>query len=556
MSVNNISKYVQLTDFLLLEYEFNKSLETTITKGHLFQTDLNTLQYFDENALGTTNNTMQFMSIPLSDHRNEWFYSSISDYYNNYMYNLVTYNMDIPHDTIKLHIISGYDFSDIEGFLLQIRAQSEQFGLIDFANFTWRNQQQTTGKVIKFSINPLQLGNKFYDKYIEFSIPSISFLSNDRNEDISNDVLISRNTDVNISYSNIITTEGNTYIIDDNISLQLPLLSKADSFNAFIHESDAEDYIEFYATWNNNIIGTAINDIENGIIPLYTSNDPNANYEDFTSNYGVNARKWVVNHELYIYEQLPNQTGGTSLLTQKFSFMQDELFNEPNYFRPVLRYADLIATFTIEYICRLSNRMDGTQIIRKASFASPYPKKYGKSIKKLNVNNIIPLKVFNKIETEQPFSINNISNNDSKYIKIYVDTTNIKMIEGDKSYNKGNGPLYLNNNTGNYKFVFTDDKGKPYDFTSSNYVLVINLSNGQKIISNALPTNDAYNGNLLFTLNSSQISSIFSDKLSNPNNSPATNIFSIMSANERYEPLYTVYQGLYYNYSLNTTTTK
>ena len=130
------------------------------------------------------------------------------------------------------------------------------------------------------------------------------------------------------------------------------------------------------------------------------------------------------------------------------------------------------------------------------------------------------------------------------------------MIEGDKSYNKGNGPLYLNNNTGNYKFVFTDDKGKPYDFTSSNYVLVINLSNGQKIISNALPTNDAYNGNLLFTLNSSQISSIFSDKLSNPNNSPATNIFSIMSANERYEPLYTVYQGLYYNYSLNTTTTK
>lgn len=553
-TITNISKYVQLNDFLLLEYEFNRSDKTTISKGTLFNTFLDGLQYFDRNDLGTTNNSLIFTSIPVTEHRNEWFYSNNKNLYETYMAHKKDYDINIPHDTIKLHVVSGYDFQDIAGFLLQIQAKSNSFDLVDFANFSWFKQIQSDGKVIKFSINPLQLGNRFYDKYIEFSIPSIQFLSQDRSEEFSTDLDIARDTDIFITYNTVITVDdrNTTYIVDDNISLQLPLTSYADNFNAFIHESETEDYIEFYATWNNKIIGSVINDIENGIIPLYTSNDPNANYDQFASDYGVNSRKWVVNHEMYIYEQLPSQSGGTSILSQKYSFTQDELFGEPNYFRPVLRYADIIATFTIEYICRLTNRMDGTQIIRKASFASKYPKKYGKSIKKINVNNIIPLKVYNRIESEKPFEITSNNNSNTTYQKVYIDTTNIRMNDGDKSYNKGTGILYLNNNTGNYKLVFTDTSGKPYDFTGSNYVLVINLSNGQKIISNALPTNDAYNGVLLFTLNSNQISSIFADKTSNPNNSPATNIFSVMNANERYEPLYTVYQGLYYPYSLNT----
>jgi hypothetical protein len=44
----------------------------------------------------------------------------------------------------------------------------------------------------------------------------------------------------------------------------------------------------------------------------------------------MDARKWVVNHEIYVYETLPGQSGGTSLLTQKYVFTQEDNFSLPN----------------------------------------------------------------------------------------------------------------------------------------------------------------------------------------------------------------------------------
>ena len=90
----------------------------------------------------------------------------------------ITGTLSYPFDTIRVHIVSGYNFEDVTGFLLQIRALDTSGNFVDLANFTWARQVLGTD-VLKFSPNTLLLGNRFYDKYVEFKVPSVQELGGD-----------------------------------------------------------------------------------------------------------------------------------------------------------------------------------------------------------------------------------------------------------------------------------------------------------------------------------------------------------------------------------------
>jgi len=346
-------------------------------------------------------------------------------------------NTSYRHDTIKLHIISGYNFEDIAGFLLQVRAQDTSQNLVDLSNFTYRKQTSdinivtTPSNLIKFNSNAIYLANKFYDKYIEFKVPSVSVLGSDVNTNLGTTLNIKQSSDVFINFSTINNIKGDVsigtdFLLNENISLQLPVSSSADYFNCFIAEATEGDFIKFYATWGGDIIGNHMGDIESGRISLYTSNVPNDNYENFSSTYGTDAAKWVINHEIYVWEHIDQ----TQLLTQKYTFTQDNNFSMPNYFRPVLKTADIDTSYSIQYICRLTNRMDGTQIIRKSSFSSMDPQKYGMKFTRLYVENLIPYKVFNRVESEKSNQQIISSVSQTKYTKVYfgISTRNWTII--------------------------------------------------------------------------------------------------------------------------------
>ena len=450
---SNISKYVSINDFVLLEYEFNRDgVTTSPTLPYLMTTELGTKEYFDLGSTGNTNNGFELNSIPANVQRTQWYTdpNNPGDYWNFFDTSTAITPNPYQHDTVKIHIVSGYNFDDISGFLLQIRAQDTSSNLVDMSNFTWIKQVQGSD-VNKFSSNTLYLGNRFYDKYVELKIPSIGVLGGDQSSAVGLALNIAPLSDAHITYSTIETIDNAQYILTEIISTQLPVTSVADNFNCFIAESTSGDYIEFYAIWNDLIIGEFMPDIESGRIRLYTSNNPNDNFENFSDQYGVGSAKWVVMHELYVYEHIP---GGTSLQTSKFVFTQEDNFIEPNFFRPVIENSDIASSYTIDYICRLMNRMDGSQIIRRASFASTDPTKYGRRFIRLNVDNVIPYNVFNRLEPEAKNILNLSGDERPKFVKVFYDTTNVVLNAENTVLPQGTGPLFLKKGDSIYNFKF------------------------------------------------------------------------------------------------------
>lgn len=547
MSVN-ISKYISLNSFVLLEYEFNRDgIDTVLTDPYLMTTELGTKEYFDLSSVGITNNGFELNSIPVVSQRTQWFTNpdNILEYWNFFDVSTSISTTNYEHDVIKVHIVSGYNFDDISGFLLQIRAMDTSSNLVDLSNFTWL--KQITGTAVnKFSSNTLYLGDRFYDKYIEFKIPSIGNLGGATAEDIESKLNIEVLSDVYITYSTIESIDNNQYILSEIINTQLPVVSVADNFNCFIAESTSGDYIEFYATWNDLIIGENMPDIESGRIRLYTSNNPNDNYENFTDQYGVGSSKWVVMHELYIYEHIP---GGTSLQTSKFVFTQEDNFIEPNFFRPVIKNSDIVSSYTIDYICRLMNRMDGSQIIRRASFASTDPTKYGRRFTRLNVDNIIPYNVFNRLDAE----VNNIllesGNETTKFVKVFYDTTNIVLDTNNTVLPQGTGPLFLKKGDSIYSLNFsrlntnTDPiERENVDLSGAyQYQLLFVLDDNSKYeIPPTFSTNmNTVLGQLEFKIMGSQIEQLLKQ---------TNNTYSIQIKNPD-GTSYTFYEGLYFDFS-------
>jgi hypothetical protein len=559
----NISKYVQINDFLLLEYEFNRDGETldlSSLGATVATTTAGYKQYFNtnkNNSLGVTNNILELNSVATNSQRSNWFnnYVDITQFSDYFDSSLAVPGVTYQHDTVKVHVISGYNFDDIAGFLLQVGAEDSSLKKVDLSNFTYIKQPEILGgdDVVHFSQNALFLGNKFYDKYIEFKIPSVYALGNDTqggfDTSLGQYLNIKPLSDVYVTYSTVPTIQSgslssdNVYTLVEEVDLQLPVTSTADRFNAFIAESTEGDYIEYYATFDDQIIGQFMGDIESGRIALYTSNNPNDNYQEFSDTYGTEAAKWVLIHELFVYEHFGNST----ILTQKFSFTQDSNFSLANYFRPVLQNADIDSSFTIQYICRLTNRMDGSQIIRKASFSSTDPKKYGLQFTRINVDNIIPYKVFNRIDETQPNIMQTGLKPQTKYVKVFYDTTEVIFNQNNEIYPQGTGPLMLRNGDSVYKFKFerineSSNNRENVDLSGAyNYALLFVLDDDTTIETGPTYSTNMNTtiGELEFKLSKTQI-----DTLLNQTNK----VYSIVVKNPN-GTSYNFYEGQYYSYN-------
>jgi 4-diphosphocytidyl-2C-methyl-D-erythritol kinase len=82
-------------------------------------------------------------------------------------------------------------------------------------------------------------------------------------------------------------------------------------------------------------------------------------------------------------------------------FSQTEDFDLPILFRPIIKNANTAVSFSINYVLRLYNRADNTQIIKNAKLTSFDAQKYGRQMIQINLG-VVPTvaNVYNQINND------------------------------------------------------------------------------------------------------------------------------------------------------------
>lgn len=415
MAYTSTQRFVKITDYLLLEYNY-----TTVPTPEVYFVNTgfpavgfekivngyfnNTVQILNNpDSEGTTNNVRDLSVVQVDKNR---FVTLDKDFLVPYLDTdpkltsvsnlpiVFPSNIGVYYDSVKFHIVSGYNFDNLDGVILQAKFQ-ERTG--KKATVMQVLLQKADVELPVLNPNPIYLGGALYDKYVEVKFPAYA------NMTYEFDVLNGNSAQPNTLAAKI-SSDGNGFLRDapveftvfevtqtvlkngyqnyiGQIRAQLSVIpmDNFSSLSAEIQENQFFNYLEFYPTFDGNFL------------------------EDFLSAEGKVGNTYYVVNDIEVKEQV----GLSFITTYSFSSIQIKDFNSPSIFRPVL-VNPLTTSFAVNYTMRLVNKGNQNQIIRRSTFSSYDVNKYGRE------NNIINLttgafsqKVYNLI-VQAPNLISNV----------------------------------------------------------------------------------------------------------------------------------------------------
>ena len=380
--------------------------------------------------------------------------------------------LNVEYDTVKLHLLSGYNFDDSAGLVFSVNARMTDGNLLKLCDIVILPGHSD---LLKYSSRPFRISQWVYDRFIEIKIPSHKYLLDQQKANpgsstswvgqvLGGDLLFDQ-TSIYFDYRELETVEeinGFTYLYPkENIRYSFANTDGFSDFTGVVRESSDGDFIEYYAAYNGGHI------------------------EDYITSLNSQAgNDYIVIHELIISEQL----GTAFTVTKRVTDDQVSGYDSPNYFRPVILNASAVS-FSIDYICRLFNRADGTSIVKTASISSSNTGKYGRFIQPVNVGNIpSPEVIVNKIVRSDavtytpkvPLKTQKI------YIPTYINSHNIMVNAVKKrSFNgsdandisfSGELEIGVNPFTNNYLFfVYNLDSGDNAESINLDFDVQYNL---------------------------------------------------------------------------------
>jgi hypothetical protein len=478
MAYTSTQRFVKITDYLLLEYNYTTAPTPEIYFVNTgfpavgFEKIVN--GYFDNtvqilnspDSEGTTHNVRDLSVVQVDKNR---FVTLDKDFLVPYLdtdpkltsvSNLPVVfpsNIGVYYDSVKFHIVSGYNFDNLDGVILQAKFQ-ERTG--KKATVMQVLLQKADVELPVLNPNPIYLGGALYDKYVEVKFPAYA------NMVYEFDVL-NGNSAQSSTLAAKISSDGNGFLRDAPVEFtvfevtqtvlkngyqnyigqtraQLSIFPKDNfsSLSGVIQENQFYNYLEFYPTWDGNFL------------------------EDFLSSEGKVGNTYYVVNDIEVKEQV----GLSYITTYNFTSVQTEDFNSPAIFRPVL-VNPLSTSFVVNYTMRLVNKGNQNQIIRRSTFSSFDVNKYGKE------NNIINLttgayaqKVYNKI-IQAPNLISNVGVAPNvtpleKKIPVFYKDNNISVTQETIIIDK-NGNIISETSTPDVTRLFGQGKAKvlidPFD---------------------------------------------------------------------------------------------
>lgn len=412
------SFYLQLAPYLLLEFTYGDQTTTYISSQVKLARILNTYLNGQVQFLNTspsqniTQNVLDTSAANIGGYKWAFLDKDVPVPYINTDTNLAYADLSnvftstyVMYDRVRLHLLSGYRLEDLQGLIAQVYVKEAQTSKISvFANNVYLNSDDRD----VFNSKPILLGDRMYDRYIEFFVPSLKaantvFYSNPANavsigyQYSSNNRGFLYNSAIYVKVYEISSIEkknGNMFLYtSDTYEVNVNQEDVYSLLTANIEEASDGDYFIYYPAYDGNFV------------------------EDFISDLNANGGDHVIINDIDIYEQV----GLENLLTYSFSQVQQSGFDGPLEFRPICKYADSAVTLSVDYTVRIYNRENGFQIIRRASVTSFSPKKYGKSTDKIALGELsYPMKVYNKVYGNSSVTFNNSDSVPTKFTTVYV----------------------------------------------------------------------------------------------------------------------------------------
>lgn len=415
------SRFINVTDKIILEY-------SNLTHSNLYTYDIVrgveksfyiSYDYANEVTSHRDNGVERLETLK----SNKWLYLDVDRFKSNLGLNQ-TLNKEplipIYYNKLKIHILSGYTFSDIEGFILKLYLKNIKDENVNLLNFAFL--RDFPNNTIQFNPEPLYINSKYYNRYIELDVLSAEHLFDNNYRFILNDLSnydLNNHSLVYIDYYNINHTEDkNSILITDNIiSRSTPVVDKYKYFSLKIEE--VGDYFEHYATFK-------------GGFPT-----------EFIDNMAQMNRLWVITHKIEVFEQI----GLNMIKTEELEKIQRSNFNKPLRFRPIIENANNAFSFTIKYTVIFHDTTTNEQFYRVANIAKLNPKKYGENLLKLNTSGFTKIDLYHKQAPNvfYEYSTSENGNTQTKVINHYLNKI--------YAYNRN---IEITPFTNVYEFIFND----------------------------------------------------------------------------------------------------
>ena len=411
-------------------------------------------------------------------------------------------NFAIVYDSIRYHILAGYNLGNIDGVILGV-----DFLDVDGSYVTFSQIFIDSGFSGQYTLNPspLMIGINSYDKYFEIKIPSLVNLNNQYisspTPSLTPAALLSHSgmgfvvgSPMRIRVYEILnTTLTNGYVTYGSNLISTLSLESEDPFRnigAFISPADTGDFFEYFGTDNGGFI------------------------EDFILFQNSIGNQYYIQNDIRVLEQI-----GTALIqTANFYNIQTNAYDIPNLFRPIIRNSGIASSFTLRYTMTLVNSADQSRITRIASVTYNNPAKYGSFIAPLQLQNLPQVqKIYNKVATETNISVPNSNPTPRIIIKysnvffernlvnttmtnLVVNGTTITSADGGSVqdqivYGQGKAFIRISPFDNYYKFTFykqgPDGNTQLIDLESSGTYYMVFINNSNKKVS--APTIDDKN---------------------------------------------------------------
>lgn len=394
------SKYIQLTDKILMEYEYFNSADSTSIERNEFQKSINTNIYTKDEVSYLISNDITEKSTSNFSADNNFYvikssqktyvsrnngdsqvYTSAEKYLASECPEPEKSTQKITLDKVKIYFTASYNSLEDGTFCVSISSECRT-GTFVFGQYILSSFENIP--------TPFLIGEKLYTRVIEFYVPSPH---ENQNNLLGTNISLVLPIKIDINFSKILKEESYTFQ-DKPIKVQNIVNVSSVSINA----------VDKYATVFANI-----EEIDDYFKLEGSTKNTWKTFNDFIADLPGNASDYILMHDITVNELLPSSAEPSNAdwkITTHNVITQTDNFDEPVLFRPVIKYQNCIAC-VLDYTLRIYCQANNTQIIKRSTYQNFNFAKYGKKLIKVNLGTSpTQINIYNKLDNDKISNLN------------------------------------------------------------------------------------------------------------------------------------------------------